>query len=242
MATLAWPVAVVPPVDFQQLGLLLPVMLAFVGLLGSTITWMHVRRRTPVQTTRKIYHVVVFTVAAGLQVWFGTTAVLLYGVLNIASILYAVYRGPGFSFYDSLKRPDDDKALVVVPVLATAAGGIFICIFLPGQAHVGFLVAGWGDAAGELVGRTLGRAHFAVKQPGGLVARRTVEGSIAVAIVAAAGAFAAMVWTGTDPGTAARAAALIGPVAALAEALSGGGVDNLAMQVVGAGGAYVLAA
>ena len=69
---------------------------------------------------------------------------------------------------------------ILVPMLMTALGGVVSNVLFPGWAFVGYMVCGWGDAAGEPVGTRWGRHRYAVPSMAGIPATRSLEGSAAV--------------------------------------------------------------
>jgi phytol kinase len=105
---------------------------------------------------------------------------------------------------------------------------------------VGYLVSGWGDAAGEPVGARWGRHRYKVRALWGVACTRSLEGSLGVFIASWVAAFvglqiALVAW----PPAIAISLATAG-AAALVEAVSSHGLDNLTMQMAAAFTAYGL--
>ncbi len=80
----------------------------------------------------------------------------------------------------------------------------------------------WADAAGALVGRSLGRHRFAT-----LEGQKSVEGSLAVGTAGAACAIVPLLLTGHEPVRAVVMGAAVGLFALLVEAISWRGLDNV---------------
>jgi phytol kinase len=106
---------------------------------------------------------------------------------------------------------------------ALTAGGLTCAPF---PAAAGLLSLCLGDGIGGAVGRRFGRHRYRV--PGGK--QKSWEGSAVVAVAATAAALIAAWWFGTHLGIG-RAAGL-GLAAALAEALSPRGTDNVVLPVL----------
>ena len=109
-------------------------------------------------------------------------------------------------------------------------------------AYVGYLVAGWGDAIAEPVGRAWGRHRYRVPSLAGVPAYRSLEGSAAVCIVGGLAAFLGLWFGGVTAGVALGTAIACGLAGAAVEAISNHGLDNLTVQLAAAGMAFVLLA
>lgn len=113
-------------------------------------------------------------------------------------------------------------------VLYTVSYAIFTTLGLLGDpfaAAAALLALSLGDGIGGAVGRALGDHHF--RAPGGK--RKSFEGSVVVAIGAIAGALIAAALFGVSLGFV--AVVFLGIVAAVTEALSPRGTDNLFVPV-----------
>ena len=87
-----------------------------------------------------------------LHLMGGFPTVALFGAIVSAAVLYAVYRGDGFGFYEALARPTDAPRrtfFILVPLATTAIGGVLSNLLFGAFATIGYLVCGWGDAVGE---------------------------------------------------------------------------------------------
>lgn len=190
--------------------------------------------------SRKVFHFLVFTTAALLQTLVHTRALCLFGAMTSLAIFYACLRGGGHPLYEAIAREKDAPRrtyFILAPYAATLLGGLASGIFFGHAAVVGYLVTGFGDAAGEPAGTRWGRHPYRVPSMRGVPATRTLEGSAAVfaisllAVVLAASLEPALPFDNRLIGLAPAIAA----AAALAEAVSPHGWDNLVLQVVPAG-------
>lgn len=197
--------------------------------------------------TRKLFHFAIFSAATELGATLGMPAVNLLGGLTLLYVLAAVWRGAGDLLYEALAREGDAprRALhVVVPLIATAAGGILSAALFGPAAIVGMAVGGWGDAVGEPVGIRFGRRRFRVPTLGGVAATRSLEGCAAV--LAASFAAGLIVLLATPLGEGRSAAAVVGVALTVAlaatavEAVSPHGLDNLTIQVAASAVAWML--
>lgn len=213
---------------------------ALAGLLKRRAAW-----RTG--DTRKLFHFAVFSAATALGATLGMPAVNLLGGLTLLYVLAAAWRGDGDLLFEALARESDAPRRtlhVLVPLIATAAGGILSAWLFGPAALVGMAVAGWGDAVGEPVGIRFGRRRFRVPTIGGGAATRSLEGSAAV--LAASFAAGLIVLLATPVGAGRGAAALAGValavamVATVVEAVSPHGLDNLTIQVAASWAVWVL--
>jgi phytol kinase len=222
-----------------------PVFLLAGALCGSAAGWLRCSRGVRVPYTRKIFHFLIFTMAGVVHLAGGLPQVMLFGGIIAAAVLYAVWRGEGFPFYESMARPTDEprrSLFILIPLATTAVGGLLSNLLFGAFAHVGYLVAGWGDAVGEPVGGRWGKHRYRVPSLGGVAATRSFEGSAAVLLVGTLGASVALVLQGRPAGTAILAGLICGAVGAAVEAFSHHGLDNLTIQVAASGAAWLLLA
>lgn len=222
-------------------------LLPFAVLAVFASTWWVGRLRTVagVRTpyTRKIFHFVIFTFAAVTHAAAGLPGVIAFGSVVSAAVLYATWRGDGFPFYEALARSSDAprrSLFVLVPLATTAVGGLLSNVLFGPLAVVGYLVGGWGDAIGEPVGTAFGRHRFQVPSLGGVRATRSIEGSAAVALAGIAAAATALVAVGIHPAVAIAAGSVCGLAGCAVEAISPHGLDNLTIQVVASGVAWIV--
>lgn len=213
-----------------------PLLLAYVVAAAWVAARLHGGGVTA-PYTRKVFHFEIFTAAGVAHLLWGLPAAVLFAAIVTLAVLYAVWRGEGHPFYEALARPSDRPRrtlFILVPLVATAAGGVTANLLFPGSSVVGYLVCGWGDAVAEPVGVRWGRHPYAVPSLSGVPARRTLEGSLSVLLVGSIAAAGALLVLGRDPATAAGVGLVTGAVATAVEAVSHHGIDNFTIQVAAA--------
>jgi len=228
--------------SISSIVLLGPILLLAVSLAAAFAGWLRATREVSAPYTRKIFHFAIFTAAGLLHLLGGLSAVALFGGIVSAAVVYAVWRGDGFPFFEALARPSDAprrSLFVLLPLATTALGGLGANLLFGAAAPVGYLVAGWGDAIAEPVGTRWGRHRYRVPSIGGVPATRSLEGSVAVLVVGSLAAFVGLQLGGAPLATSLAAAAACGAAGAAVEAISNHGLDNLTVQLAAAGTAYV---
>jgi dolichol kinase len=183
---------------------------------------------------RKVFHVGIFTGAVPAHLFFGFWGVAVFGAVVSALVLFALWRGPGNHLFEVLSRREDGEESregIVLPFASTALGGLSAALLVGNLATVGYLVCGWGDAAGEAVGRRWGRHSLPAFLSRGESGVRSVEGSFGVLLAGSIGAGAAMALVGIPALQLVPIAIACGTLGALAEALSGSGTDNFWVQL-----------
>jgi phytol kinase len=204
------------------------------GVLAAAAAAILRRRGVRTAYTRKVFHFLIFTVAGLVHLAWALPGVVVYGTVISLLVLLAVARGAGDPFSEALARPADAPRrtlFIIVPLVTTALGGVIANVISPGLAYVGYLVCGWGDAAGEPVGSRFGHHHYRVHSLGGVPATRTLEGSAAVWLVGSAAALLGLLVAGYPPASAFAVGLACGAAGALVEAVSTHGLDNLTVQV-----------
>jgi len=220
-----------------------PVSVAVLGSTALLAGWLRLKKGVKVNYTRKIFHISNFTFAAAAYLYGGTVAVLFFGGMGIGAMLVSILLPDGNILLEGIAREQDAphrRFYIVVPFIATAVAGVVDSWLIPQLAVVGYLVSGWGDAAGEPVGTRWGRHRYKVKALWGVACTRSVEGSIGVFLASWVAAFvglqiARIDWLWAVPISLAAAAA-----AAFVEAVSSHGLDNLTVQMAAAFTAYGL--
>lgn len=215
-----------------------PWIALFLGslLLGSALTVL-AELLTPVSPSghairRKLFHVGVFTGAVPAQLFLGFWGVVVYGASVAGIVLIAVIRGDRAGLYRVLSRDGEGRTESLVPLGATALGGLLGLVLVGDFAMVGYLACGWGDAAGEVVGRHWGRTPWSSILPVPLVGSRTLEGSIGVLALGSLGGWGALGVLGFGTLAALGAGLAAGVTGAVAEALSWKGTDNFWAQLL----------
>ncbi|HEX9935457.1 MAG TPA: hypothetical protein VGB38_09700 [bacterium] len=219
--------------DVYTIVLLAPGLLLYAVFIGWVIGWMRVEKNVRIPYTRKIFHFLIFTMAAGLQPAFGLSAVALFGVLVGLTLLYVVLRGKKLPFYEAIARTTDEPHstfFVTVPLISTALGGIAANIISARFAPIGYLITGWGDAVAEPVGLRWGRHRYKVPGLGGIHVTRSLEGSLSILVVGGLAAYFWCLLTGMEPGLAFRTAFLCASVGTVVEGMSNHGLDNFTIQ------------
>ena len=213
-----------------------------VGASGALLVAKMREGGVRVAYTRKTFHFVIFTAAAGVHTMWDLGGTMVFGGVIAAMVLGAVWLGEGQPFYEALARESDRphrSMFILIPLATTALGGLIAALLAGPFASVGYLAAGWGDAVGEPVGARWGRHPYKVPSLAGVPATRTLEGSAAVFIVSCAASVTALSALGV--GQQAWSVGLVcGAVSALVEAGSNHGLDNLTVQVAASGAAVWL--
>jgi len=224
--------------DTRTVLIVLPLALASAALLGALAGRLRTQRAVATPYTRKLFHLTIFTLAAGVHLAAGAPAVVVFGAGVSLAVLYAVLRGAGYPMYEALARPSDAPhrtLFVLVPLATTALGGLMAAWLFGGWAAVGYMVAGWGDAVGEPIGVRFGRHAYRVPSLRGVPAQRSLEGSAAVLLGGTCAAFVALVAQGIGPAPAGTTALAAGVGGALVEAVSTHGLDNFTVQIAASG-------
>lgn len=229
--------------DLKLIILASPLFLLYTVLGAALAGWLRMQRKVRTAYTRKIFHFYVFTIAGILHLSIGFPGVALFGSIVSACVLYSVWRGKGFPFYEAMARPSDEphrSFFIIVPLITTALGGLTTNLLFSKFAYIGYFVGGWGDAVGEPVGARWGKHRYQVPSLMGVPATRSWEGSAAVltagTLVALLGLFAA----GLPFSQAVLVALACGTAGALVEAFSAHGLDNFTIQVAAAATAALL--
>jgi len=221
-------------VPTPRVAILVASIAIVIGSGGAVFVALLRRRGAKVAYSRKAYHLIIFTTAAVIHTMWGLPGTLVFGAVIAGIVLAAVLSGEGQPFYEALARETDRPhrtLFILVPLATTAIGGLASALLAGPYASVGYLAAGWGDAAGEPAGARWGRHPYKVPSLAGVEATRTLEGSAAVFVVASAGSMVA-IWT-LGGGSATWWSGLVcGLAAALVEAVSNHGLDNLTVQVI----------
>jgi phytol kinase len=194
--------------------------------------------------TRKLFHILVFTLAGILGLYFGYKGVMFYGGLTGLIIIYVIYLGAGNIFYEGIAREQDRphrSFYIGVPFLSTALGGLFNSFIFGQFAIIGYLVAGWGDAVGEPVGVRFGKHKYNVPTLQKVKCQRSLEGSFAVMLMSIVAVFIGLWLIGNySISTMIIAAIIASIVTTIIEASSPHGLDNFSTQVGAAGIVFVV--
>ncbi|MSR35383.1 MAG: hypothetical protein EXR95_01895 [Gemmatimonadetes bacterium] len=238
-----------PPMDLlapfipsgRMIALGAPIAAAYSGAAAAFAGWLRKGRGVRAPYTRKVFHFFIISAAGVVQLRWGLPGVVVFGSVTALLVLYAVWRGDGFGFYEAMARPSDAphrSLFILVPLATTALGGVLGNLLFAPFAPVGYMVTGWGDAVGEPIGTRWGRYKYRVTSLAGLPATRSLEGSAGVFLVGTAAALVALFGMGVT-GTGALGVALAcGAAGAVVEAFSSHGLDNLTVQLAAAAVAW----
>jgi phytol kinase len=216
--------------DLVLLGV---ISLGFAFALAALLDALARRRGLPF--SRKVFHAAVFTGAVPAQLALGFWGVVVYGVVMAAFVLLSVRAGAGSTLYDTLARPGDREStrrFIVLPLVATALGGLVGVLLVGDFAVVGYLVCGWGDAVGEPAGTRWGRHRYSVPFSAIPGHTRSLEGSAAVLVAGGVGGSLALGLLGIGLPLAVEVGLACGAVGAVAEGVSGHGSDNFWVQLL----------
>jgi phytol kinase len=208
-------------------------------ILGSLFGWLtgYLKDRFLLKTgySRKMFHFIIFTLAAIVGLTAGFQAVQVFGIAIGLVVIRAVIQGEKNPLFRAVARPTDapyEKYYIVIPFLMTAAGGMLSNILFGKLAIVGYVVTGWGDAVGEPAGTRWGKHKYRVPTLTGIQCYRSLEGSLAVLIASLTGSFIVLYFGFHLPVNTALIAALsIAVIAMLVEAITFHSLDNLTLQV-----------
>src|SRR3954468_11876647 len=110
--------------------LLLPIF--FVSVFAALLSAFMKRKGIRTPYTRKSFHFVIFSIAGILQYYYGLQAVSLLGGIVYIIVVISVIAGKKWWFFKALARETDwphEKKFIILPLMATAAGGIISNIF-----------------------------------------------------------------------------------------------------------------
>jgi phytol kinase len=224
---------------------LLPASIIYTIISAAIVGYLKKEKQVRTPYTRKIFHLLIFTLAGILQIFVGLPAVVIFGTVVSLAVLFAVFKGSGFAFYEAMARPSDApkrSLFILIPLLTTALGGISSNILFPGFASIGYFVGGFGDAVGEPVGTRWGKHRYNVPSLAGVRAQRSAEGSLAVFIMSFIAASLALYLMGFSTSASTKTGIICAFASTLVEAISNHGLDNFTMQVTASGMAHLLLA
>jgi phytol kinase len=229
--------------SFNIFVIFTPILFLYTWFSLWFASFLKVQKALKTAYTRKVFHVMIFLMAGILQIVLGLSGVVLFGIIVVLFVLFSVFKGNGFPFYEALARPKDEprrSIFVVLPLLTTALGGVLANVLFYPFALVGYFVCGCGDAVGEPIGAKWGKHEYKIPSAFGVKVTRSIEGSIGVLIVGFLAAFFALLFSSYDLWTSLYVGFVCGLGGALVEAVSTHGFDNLTIQVIVSGIAYLL--
>ena len=224
-----------------------PPAVAVLSLSALLAGYLKVKQGIKTNYTRKVFHIMNFTYAAIIYLIGSTVAVVIFGGLGLIAMVVCFFLKDGNILLEGLAREQDrphEKFYLIVPFLATAVAGIIDNSFFTRFAVVGYLVSGWGDAAGEPVGVRFGKHRYKVPSMGGISCTRSIEGSLGVFVASVIGALVALHISRVPLLISIPLAFVVAGAGTLIEAVSSHGLDNFTVQmgatVVAFGGALSL--
>lgn len=217
-------------------------------ILGSLFGWLtgYLKDRFLLKTgySRKMFHFIIFTIAAIVGLTAGFQAVQVFGVAIGIVVMRAVVQGEKNPLFRAVARSTDapyEKYYIVIPFLMTAAGGLLSNIIFGKLAVVGYVVTGWGDAVGEPAGTRWGKHKYRVPTLTGIQCYRSLEGSLAVFFASLTGSFIVLYFGFHLPvDTGFLAALSVAVISTLVEAITFHSLDNLTLQIAASGTALFI--
>jgi len=231
-------------IDTMDVIIFLPVNLGFILGMNYFAGWLKRERGWKTNYTRKITHVSNFTYLMILTFFGGYTASFIFAILMILYGLVIILIGDGNIFYEAVAREQDRPYrafYLIIPSVVTILAVLLNRTFFGEYANLGYLVAGWGDAAGEPIGVRFGKHRYRVPTLTGIPCTRSIEGSLAVFSMGSfAAAFSLVTLLGVSPLLAIPAGIAAGFGATLVEAVSFHGIDNFTIQIAAVSLAYFI--
>ena len=219
----------------REVLIFLPVNVAFILCMNYFAGWLKRAKGWKTNYTRKITHISNFSYLMILTFFGGYTATLIFALLMMTYGIVIIGLGDGNIFYEAVGREQDAPFrafYIVMPTVVTMLAVLMNRAFFGAYANLGYLVSGWGDAAGEPIGVRFGKHRYKVPTVTGIACTRSYEGSAAVFIMSF---FAAGLSLVTLLGEPLHIAVIAGLAAAaggtLIEAVSPHGFDNFTIQV-----------
>lgn len=229
--------------SLKTILLLTPILLIYTWFCSWIASLLKVKKNIKTAYTRKVFHIMIFSMAGILQIVIGLSGVVLFGIIVVLFVLFAVYKGDNFPFYEALARPKDApkrSTFIVLPLLTTALGGMLANVLFYPFALIGYFVCGCGDAVGEPIGAKWGKHEYKIPSVFGVKVTRSIEGSVGVLIVGFLAAFFVLLFSSYGLWNSLYVGFACGLGGALVEAVSTHGFDNLTIQVIVSGIAYFL--
>jgi len=199
---------------------------------------IRVRFRLDPKTSRKIYHIFIFTAAWFIQTFLGFYALTIFASIILLMAFDMLFIKKDKSLILSMSATathffgKTKNRHIIVPFCMTALGGILNNIFFATYAPIGYLVAGWGDAAGSIIGKNIGKHFYSFKLLGKYKVKKSIEGSIGVYIFSVLAIFVGLHFFGISTLLALLAAIFFSLVITLVEAISPIYSDNLTIQLI----------
>jgi phytol kinase len=204
---------------------------------GVPAVLLKARFNMPFELTRKIYHLAAVLSIFPLVTFFSTWYAAVLAAALLAALIYPALllmeRHPVYRRVAVERAGGEFKSsLIVLQVSLALLLAIFWGLLGEGWKYVAVVAVmawGLGDAAAALVGKRYGRRRI---RHALIEGTKTVEGTRAMFLTAAAAIFLTMLFYGGQPWPLSAAVALLGaPVCALVELFSRRGLDTLTVPV-----------
>ena len=156
-------------------------LVAFLGIYISIVTaWWIDRRGYPAWSSRKIIHVGIGTIIAFVLVIFDNLSGPLFtlGLFFVPLLIGQVRHRSIVRLVSLAKRENGNRIATVSAGISAIIVYAIVFIILPENPEIfvsSILAVSWGDGAGEVFGRTLGRHVYTI-----FGNEKSIEGSIAV--------------------------------------------------------------
>ncbi len=222
-------------IETGDLAIFLPLNIVFIVGVNYFAGWLKREKGWKTNYTRKITHVSNFSYLMVLTFYGGYTATLIFALLMMLYGVLIIAAGRGNIFYDAVARESDEPFgafYVIMPTVATMIAVLMNRAVFGAFANLGYLVSGWGDAAGEPIGVRFGKHKYKVPTLTGIACTRSYEGSAAVFVMSWFAAGLSLVTLLDEPWHVALLAGLAAAVGGtIIEAVSPHGFDNFTIQV-----------
>lgn len=193
--------------------------------------------KLPFEITRKMYHLLITLSIFPLLKLFSSWDMAVLAALLFALMVYPILKlVEHTSFYKQIavERKDGEFKSSLIIVQVSLATLIFVFWGLMGDAWqyvaaVAVMAWGFGDAAAALVGKAIGRRQIQHRRIAG---KKTVEGTLAMFVVAALAVFLTLqLYAGQPWHVSLLVALLVAPVCAVVELFSNGGIDTITVPI-----------
>jgi len=219
--------------SFNEILLFSPLFILAISLELFISGWLKKKFSLATGLSRKIFHFITFISVSIIQYSLGLPILCLYGAsCGLVLLLVVVHKNN--ILYDAIAREKDipyQTSFIIIPYLSTLLGGVTSNILFPPFAIYGYLVAGIGDAFGEIFGTLFGKHTYTPLSFLRIKKQKTYEGSLAVFL----GSFFALFFTQCFVNNFSWyfliTSLCIAFVSTLIEALSPPATDNFFMQV-----------
>jgi len=230
--------------DIYDLLLIFPISFVYSMAIAHLSSILKSRFNLKTNYSRKIFHFTIFTTAFIMAIIFPIHRIAAFGAGAGGFIILLIFsKNKSYlkDIYNALAREQDEpnrSYYLIIPFIATALGGLATGVLFPVLYPVGYLVAGWGDAAGEPVGVRFGKHKYKVPTFSSTKCTRSIEGSIGVFSVSYIAALIVLFFLGYAANSfiLAFGAAVL---TTIVEAVSPHGWDNFTTQIAGCIGASI---